>query len=402
MPKSHEHDTTQDPPPVPDCRNNDPLVTVETQREQDLFSGRLAERTFVKLYVAARESGLLAAISDRDWKTLCTLATYMDGDGYCYPSQAELARAMGCSRQMANERIKSLSAFRFHGQQVLVVVKEGRTEKGEWARNGYRVLPISRLRIYDTAESRGQSDSTNDTADEARSTVSRFLDTVGGDEPTVSSPTVTVPLDIKKNQRKQDLDLSNFEGSYDQMESETARGPRHSRGSTSPPPGNVRRRGRGESGPKPLGEILSQRAAVTPKIDEAADSEISGVVHAPKVRLPAPRRERAAADPEERERLRAFLDDFARELGDEAPLSSTITRTLNIFTAAGVAPEQWSDLLYQARGLTQEHTAQIRKTANADSTQIRRKNKMPYFLATLEQLVGLRPAVGDDAHAPEN
>jgi hypothetical protein len=72
-------------------------------------------------------------------------------------------------------------------------------------------------------------------------------------------------------------------------------------------------------------------------------------------------------------------------------LSSTITRTLNIFKTAKVPVEQWSDLLYQARGLTQEHTAQIRKTASADSNQIRRKNKMPYFLATLEQLVSLRP-----------
>jgi hypothetical protein len=85
------------------------------------------------------------------------------------------------------------------------------------------------------------------------------------------------------------------------------------------------------------------------------------------------------------------LEDFARELGDEAPLSSTITRSLNIFKAANVPAERWGDLLYQARGLTQEHTAQIRKTASADSTQIRRKNKMPYFLATLEQIVGLRP-----------
>ena len=88
----------------------------------------------------------------------------------------------------------------------------------------------------------------------------------------------------------------------------------------------------------------------------------------------------------------AFLTDFARELGDEAPLAATITRTLNIFTAAGVPPEQWSDLLYQARGLTQEHTAQIRKLAGDGGDGIRRKNKMPYFFATLEQLVGLRPA----------
>ena len=86
-----------------------------------------------------------------------------------------------------------------------------------------------------------------------------------------------------------------------------------------------------------------------------------------------PRRGRPVGSSDDRERLRPFLEDFARELGDEAPLSSTITRVLNIFQATGVAPEQWSDLLYQARGLTQEHTAQIRKTATVSGDQLRRK-----------------------------
>src|SRR4051794_6518210 len=63
-------------------RGGEHLVTVEAQREFDLFSGEWAERVFVKLYVAARTSGLLASISDRDWKTLCTLATYMDGESF--------------------------------------------------------------------------------------------------------------------------------------------------------------------------------------------------------------------------------------------------------------------------------------------------------------------------------
>jgi hypothetical protein len=103
---------------------------------------------------------------------------------------------------------------------------------------------------------------------------------------------------------------------------------------------------------------------------------------------------------DDRERLRAFLADFARELGDEAPLSSTITRVLTLFTAAGVAPERWSDLLYQARGLTQEHTASIRKLATSNGDQLRRKNKMPYFLATLEDLVGVRPEPSTASSAP--
>src|SRR3954468_19511116 len=105
-------------PPPERQRGIERLVTIEAQREFDLFSGEWAERVFVKLYVAARTSGLLATISDRDWKTLCTLATYMDGEGFCFPSQAELARALGCSRQMANERVKSLAAFRFQEHPV--------------------------------------------------------------------------------------------------------------------------------------------------------------------------------------------------------------------------------------------------------------------------------------------
>ena len=68
--------------------------------------------------------------------------------------------------------------------------------------------------------------------------------------------------------------------------------------------------------------------------------------------------------------------------------------------AAGVPPERWSDALYQARGLTQEHTAQIRKLATGDSP-VRRKNKMPYFLATLEQLVGLRPTTSSSVPESE-
>src|SRR5207248_3314486 len=124
------------------------LVTVESQREFDLFTGKRFERMFLKMYVEARTSGLLAAISDRDWKTLCALATYMDEDGYCYPSQAELARALGCSRQMANERVNSLARFRFQEKAVMMVVKDNRTEQGRWARNGYRVLPIASLSIF--------------------------------------------------------------------------------------------------------------------------------------------------------------------------------------------------------------------------------------------------------------
>ena len=368
-------------------QTSDPLVTVETQREQDLFSGQLAERTFVKLYVAARESGLLAAISDRDWKTLCTLATYMDGDGYCHPSQAELARAMGCSRQMANERIKSLATFRFNGQQVLLVEKERRTGKGEWAKNGYRVLPISRLRIYDSPPSRGQSDSTNDSGSEAETTVSSNLDTGAGDELTVSSQTVTVPLDTNKNQRNPDLDPSKFEGSHDDVDNAEVSGQRASLGGAS-------RQAQADTPSAeasrlvPLGDVARLRAAAAAAIGGPTGSTAPPRVSA----VPAPRRGRATGSGEERELLTAYLADFVVQLGDEAPLSSTVTRTLKILKQAGVPMARWPDLLYEAKSITWEHSAQITKKPSDPSKTGSARVRIPYYLAVLESLVGLRPA----------
>ena len=65
-----------------------PLVTVEFQTEVDVATGNREKRMFVKMYFDARDSGLLAALPDELWKTLCCLATYIDEDGKCYPSQA--------------------------------------------------------------------------------------------------------------------------------------------------------------------------------------------------------------------------------------------------------------------------------------------------------------------------
>ena len=151
------------------------LVAIEIQKELDVFSKKWEDRIFVKLYVAARTSGLLAAMSDRDWKTLCTLATFMDKHGRCYPSQAGLARALGINRGTANERVRSLAQFRFQGKPVLLIDKHNRKTKNgtRFASNRYTILPVTKLQIFD---------GTDETARSSRkSPVSAFPDTGSAD-----------------------------------------------------------------------------------------------------------------------------------------------------------------------------------------------------------------------------
>ena len=125
-----------------------PLVSVERQIETNLETGRSQTRMFVKMYFEARDSGLLAALPAELWQTLCCLATYMDVDGYCYPGQRRMARELGISRQQLNARLQKLVAFRFQGRPVIHVTKERRGGGGQWARNIYKVLPISGLGIF--------------------------------------------------------------------------------------------------------------------------------------------------------------------------------------------------------------------------------------------------------------
>ncbi|MBV8362844.1 MAG: hypothetical protein JO189_33660 [Deltaproteobacteria bacterium] len=167
-----------------DIPKRKPLVTVEFQTEVDVATGNRERRMFVKMYFDARDSGLLAALPDELWKTLCCLATYMDENGDCYPSQVLLGEALGISRQHINYRIKRLLAFRFRGEPILTMTKNRESKRGgsRWANNGYRLRPITGLAMFDEGD--------NDAATEAQRETDKSSMSPKGDTqlPTSMSP----------------------------------------------------------------------------------------------------------------------------------------------------------------------------------------------------------------------
>lgn len=136
---------------TPASKAPNPLVSVERQFETDITTGQTEVRMFVKMYFEARDSGLLADIGDRRWRTLCCLATYMDAQGICNPSQVRIAKDLGVQRQRVTERIRELLQYRFQDRPVIRIEKRRlMTANGErWASNVYQILPIASLRIFD-------------------------------------------------------------------------------------------------------------------------------------------------------------------------------------------------------------------------------------------------------------
>jgi len=133
---------------VPKEFKDEKLVTIEIQKEYDTLEQSWENRVFVKLFVAARTSGLLKKISNREFKTLIALALYMDENGNCYPSQDQIARDLGISRETANRRIQSLLRFRFDGKPVVKAVRL-RNKKGTWENVRYTILPVAQVKIFE-------------------------------------------------------------------------------------------------------------------------------------------------------------------------------------------------------------------------------------------------------------
>ncbi|MDP9372709.1 MAG: helix-turn-helix domain-containing protein [Chloroflexota bacterium] len=99
----------------------------------------------------------------------------------------------------------------------------------------------------------------------------------------------------------------------------------------------------------------------------------------------------------ERLDLAGFIEDFRRELNDQAPAGASLTRAVNLYRRSGLTPEAFRTLMYDARRLTQQHSASIRTQppAKGATSRLSGKPKMAYFFSVLENSLGLR-----EPHAP--
>ena len=84
---------------------------------------------------------------------------------------------------------------------------------------------------------------------------------------------------------------------------------------------------------------------------------------------------------EAREWLMPFVEDFAKELRDTAPISSTLTRVARLYRRSELDEQAFINLLYRARQVTKERTGSVRSGEGG------KKKLMPYFLTVLERLV---------------
>lgn len=124
------------------------LVSVESQSEYNVTSGKAETRIFVKMYVDAVKKGLIADIGAERWQTLCVLSSFMNANGECYPTAPDSRCAKsqsGCGEQADQSAVRISMA----GAAVSRKAEGAGPKTQRWDNARYTIMPISQLAIFD-------------------------------------------------------------------------------------------------------------------------------------------------------------------------------------------------------------------------------------------------------------
>lgn len=109
----------------------------------------MGERIFVKLYIDAIHTGMIADLGAERLQTLCTLAGFVNESGRCFPSQELLAQRMGVTKATANRRVKSLCEYRWRGKPLVRQEKTRNPKTQRWENSVYCLTDICPFKIFD-------------------------------------------------------------------------------------------------------------------------------------------------------------------------------------------------------------------------------------------------------------
>ncbi|MTV49831.1 hypothetical protein GJ688_12700 [Heliobacillus mobilis] len=121
---------------------------------------------FLKLHLDMINKGMLTALGPRRFTTLVVLASFMNEEGECYPTQAQVAKKLGVLPRTAFDYIHDLLDFRWNGKPIVERQKEYIPGKGIQERSIYRILPLSQVTMFNGSVEPIQAKDSTDCSDE--------------------------------------------------------------------------------------------------------------------------------------------------------------------------------------------------------------------------------------------
>jgi len=146
--------------------------------------------------------------------------------------------------------------------------------------------------------------------------------------------------------------------------------------------------------PAPIGQVLATRFGDHPLegLSEPLEgprsgfSAASGTESHPTVKRGRP--------PKATEQIIALIDQFSDEFHDDEHTKPNISQAARLWKTSGLSEDAFCSRLYEARARTKQAPG-IDKPASGEAGKWGARNKMPYFFACLEDVLGMRDSAED-------
>lgn len=122
------------------------MFTVSIDKEYDVMKQEFNNSIYLRVYTSLFESGIVKDLKPTNFTVLLAIASFMDAEGNCYPTQRQIAEITGISTPTVNKAVNELLEYVVNGKNI---ISREFVQQGQFKNSYYTVNPLSQIAIFD-------------------------------------------------------------------------------------------------------------------------------------------------------------------------------------------------------------------------------------------------------------
>lgn len=101
---------------------------------------------YLRVYTSLFQAGIVKDLKPTNFTVLLAIASFMDAEGNCYPTQRQIAEITGITAPTVNKAVNELLEYKVNGTPI--ITREF-VQQGQFKNSYYTVNPLSQIAIFD-------------------------------------------------------------------------------------------------------------------------------------------------------------------------------------------------------------------------------------------------------------
>lgn len=122
------------------------MFSVSIDKEYDVLKKEFSNTIYLRVYTSLFQAGIVKDLKPTNFTVLLAIASFMDAEGNCYPTQRQIADITGITAPTVNKAVNELLDFKVNGSPI---ISREFVQHGQFKNSYYTVNPLSQIAIFD-------------------------------------------------------------------------------------------------------------------------------------------------------------------------------------------------------------------------------------------------------------